>query len=117
VGRPGGHVFVETAKHKSGPYVNGLVEANLKATKSKSFYVKVTNQTSIEPVLVVMTQDSPDGSGYKQKYFRSGENITANVLDDGVDFTLKPGKTKAFRVLIQRRVLSATSFCSFTRFA
>jgi hypothetical protein len=92
---------VKTAKKADGPYA-AITPIKVPDEEAKSAYVKVKSKAE-KPVGATLSEERVAFSGpeYATDWFKGKKKITADLHDDGYDFTAKPGKTKRFRVRIK----------------
>jgi hypothetical protein len=109
-GPPGdGLPAVKVAKKPKGPYVGGvgqvgIAKLNLGPGKVRNGYLKIRSTVSHNQFTTLQQLGFPKGlPGYKFRWFRGKKEITSKVQGLGSKFTLKPGKTKLFRLRIKAK--------------
>ena len=87
------------AKKPGGPYVD-VLQREIPEGQAKDFYVRVVNTTGErqDAELFALLNIHPR---YREKYFKGNRNITAEVSDEGFQFSLAPLSAKAFRFRVK----------------
>jgi hypothetical protein len=93
---------IKAAKQPDGPFVQEI-HANVNEGQVKFFTLRPKNisESDLRPELAQPIIPL----GFQIKYFRNGNNITADVRDgDGYSFNLRAGKSKRFDVRIKAQI-------------
>ena len=87
---------VRVAKHKDGPYNVGAT-SHIDPGETKSFWFRVRNIGDQENLQLTFDDGgSSDGTGFKTKWFKAGNNVSNEVEGEGYELKIDPGQNKYF---------------------
>jgi hypothetical protein len=93
---------VKAAKHKDGPYRVDL-RANPDVGDTVNLYWRLASKSSDPQELTFIDEEAEFQSGYRVRWFHSGENVTDEVAGAGREVRLRPGEREFLRVEVRRR--------------
>ena len=94
---------VQVSKHKDGPYVVPLAEANIPPGDTKNLYYKVKSQSDADydGLRFDDSSSNPGQAGFRVKWFKGKTNITKKVRGNGYRFDLPGDESRRFRAKVR----------------